>query len=106
MSVFRSIRIISWGIYFKLKTDEGKLLEFDQDTTDFYGWTIPKEDIMLVGAALPPKKNFVPHFEESKQDLARQELRLGRTIARQGAVINRPLSTKQLYTGAGGRAAG
>jgi flavin-dependent dehydrogenase len=27
---------------------------FDPDITDFYAWTIPKEDYLLVGAALIP----------------------------------------------------
>jgi len=75
---------------------------FDQSITDFYGWTIPKGDMILVGVALPPKKDVVKKFKQLKQGLNRQGLLLGKTIAREGAVINRPLSIKQIYTGTGG----
>jgi flavin-dependent dehydrogenase len=37
-----------------------------------------------------------------KLGLARQGLQLGKTIAREGAVINRPVSINQIYTGTGG----
>lgn len=75
---------------------------FDPAITDFYGWTIPKGDMILVGAALPPRKDVVKKFEQLKQSLTRQGLLLGKTVAREGAVINRPLSLSQIYTGAGG----
>ena len=75
---------------------------FDQTITDFYGWTIPKGNMILVGAALPPKKDVVKKFNQLKQGLTRQGLQLGKTIAREGAVINRPVSINQIYTGAGG----
>jgi len=74
---------------------------FDQTITDFYGWTIPKGDVILVGAALSPQKDAVKKFNQLKQGLTRQGIQLGRTLARQGAVINRPLSINQINTGAG-----
>ena len=75
---------------------------FDPAITDFYGWTIPKGDMILVGAALSPRNDVVKKFEQLKQGLVRQGLRLGKAIAREGAVINRPLSLNQIYTGTGG----
>jgi len=75
---------------------------FDKAITDFYGWTIPKEDMILVGAALPPKKDVVKRFNQLKQCLTQQGVQLGRTVARVGAVINRPLSINHIYTGAKG----
>lgn len=77
---------------------------FDQTITDFYGWTIPKGDMILVGVALRPKKDVAGKFKKIKQSLARQGLLLGRTVAKEGAVINRPLAINQIYTGAGGTA--
>jgi flavin-dependent dehydrogenase len=77
---------------------------FDQTITDFYGWTIPKGDMILVGAALSPQKDVVKKFNQLKRGLTRRGMRLGRTIAREGAVINRPTSINQIYTGAGGAA--
>ena len=75
---------------------------FDPTITDFYGWTIPKGNFILVGAALPPRKDVVKKFNRLKQGLIRQGLLLGKTIAREGAVINRPTNLNQIYTGADG----
>ena len=75
---------------------------FDPAITDFYGWTIPKEEMILVGAALSPRNDVVKKFKQMKQGLVRQGLQLGKTIAREGAVINRPVSLSQIYTGTGG----
>ena len=75
---------------------------FDPAITDFYGWTIPKGDMILVGAALSPRNDVVKKFKLMKQGLVRQGLQLGKTIAREGAVINRPVSLNQIYTGTGG----
>ena len=72
---------------------------FDPAITDFYGWTIPKGDMILVGAALPPRKNVVEGFKQLKEGLSRHGMQLGKTIAREGAVINRPLSLNQIFTG-------
>jgi flavin-dependent dehydrogenase len=58
--------------------------------------------MVLVGAALPPRKDVAKNFEALKQGLARHGLQLGKTIAREGAVIGRPVSLNQVYTGAGG----
>ena len=33
---------------------------FDPAVTDFYGWMIPKDDMLLVGAAIPPAPMFCP----------------------------------------------
>jgi len=77
---------------------------FDQSITDFYGWTIPKGDMLLVGAALSPKRDVVKKFNQMKESLTRQGLQLGKTIAREGAVINRPVSINQINTGCGGAA--
>jgi len=77
---------------------------FDQSITDFYGWTIPKGDMLLVGAALSPKRDVAKRFNQMKEGLTRRGLRLGKTIARKGAVINRPVSISQINTGGGGAA--
>ena len=75
---------------------------FDPAITDFYGWTIPRGEMTLVGAALPPRKDIAGKFEKMKRGLTRHGLQLGKTLAREGAVINRPVRLSQIYTGAGG----
>ena len=74
---------------------------FDPEITDFYGWTIPKGDMILVGAALRPRNDVAGKFKQMKQGLIRQGLQLGKAVAREGAVINRPVSLSQIYTGTG-----
>jgi len=40
---------------------------FDREITDFYSWTIPKENFLLVGAALSPQEKTSPKFELLKK---------------------------------------
>ena len=75
---------------------------FDESITDFYGWTIPKGELILVGAALPPRNDALKKFAHLKACLQRQGILLGRTIAREGAMINRPVRLQQIHTGTKG----
>ncbi|MDQ7825983.1 MAG: FAD-binding protein [Candidatus Eremiobacteraeota bacterium] len=72
---------------------------FNRHVTDFYGWTIPKEDRILIGAALRPGSDAWRRFRMLKEMLC--GLRLG-NLAREktrGAFIARPLKASHLLTG-------
>lgn len=75
---------------------------FDPDTTDFYCWTIPKEDMLLVGAALRPGPDASSRFEQFKRKLPAWGFDLGSLVKREGAEILRPLHARQIATGENG----
>jgi flavin-dependent dehydrogenase len=75
---------------------------FDPEITDYYCWTIPKGDHLLVGAALEPG-NRAPHkFELLKARLKKLDFAFGKTAWREGAHILRPVNSGQLSTGGKG----
>ncbi|KYH31577.1 kynurenine 3-monooxygenase [Clostridium tepidiprofundi DSM 19306] len=66
---------------------------FDMKITDFYSWTIPKENMLLVGSALIPNKNPHNKFELLKKKLSMYGFNYGKSIKKNGAFIYR---TKKL----------
>jgi geranylgeranyl reductase len=74
---------------------------FDPEITDYYCWTIPKEDFLLIGAALYPKADVPGRFGLLKERLKNNGLRFGKVIRREAAFILRPTKLGQLSTGAG-----
>lgn len=72
---------------------------FDPDITDFYSWTIPKEEFLLVGSALIPQDNVIQRFELLKEKLGSLGFELGETVKRNGAYILRPAGAKQICLG-------
>lgn len=74
---------------------------FDPEITDYYCWTIPKEDFLLIGAALRPRQDVPGRFELLKKRLKDSGLRFGKVIRRESAFILRPTKLEQLSTGAG-----
>ena len=60
---------------------------FDPEITDYYAWTIPKEDMFLVGAALPPGKDAPARFDLLKRKLAARGFPLTRRIKREGVSL-------------------
>jgi len=77
---------------------------FDRNITDYYCWTIPKGNYLLIGAALPYKKQAAEKFARLKATLSSYGLPFGKTIFREGTLILRPLKQNQLYTGGKGTA--
>jgi len=75
---------------------------FDPQITDYYCWTIPKENYLLIGAALHPRQNTAAKFELLKNKLADYGFRFGKTVSREGAFILRPVKTRQISTGTKG----
>ena len=74
---------------------------FDRDITDFYSWTIPKEDYLLVGAALPEKENINQKYNLLKKKLFNCGFDLKTLVKKHGCYIIRPQSMSQIYLGEG-----
>ena len=74
---------------------------FAPNITDFYGWTIPKHDTLLLGVALRPGASAPRKFEEFKHMLAECGIRFGRKLSRCGAVLARPRCRGDLWLGEG-----
>ncbi len=72
---------------------------FDRRLTDFYAWTIPKEDLLVVGAALRPRSNVRARFARLEQALVGRGLQLGELVRQHAALIYRPLSSRHLCLG-------
>ena len=72
---------------------------FDRNITDYYCWTIPKADYLLIGAALLPKDNPAHQFMRLKKKLSAYGMSFGKTVFKEGTLILRPVKQKQLFTG-------
>jgi flavin-dependent dehydrogenase len=77
---------------------------FDTEITDFYCWTIPKGQHLIVGAALRPCKDSGKKFSRYKSKLRQYGFEFGKPVKREGALIIRPLGAGQLRTAGMGRA--
>lgn len=75
---------------------------FDKEITDFYAWIIPKENHILLGAALRPKENTRQKFDLLKSKLTRLGFDLTRKVKTEGAYIYRPRRGSQLFAGRDG----
>jgi flavin-dependent dehydrogenase len=72
---------------------------FDYNITDYYCWTIPKGNYLLIGAALPYKEKAAEKFALLKATLSRYGMKFGKTVFREGTLILRPVKQHQLFTG-------
>jgi flavin-dependent dehydrogenase len=77
---------------------------FDPALTDFYGWAIPKAGRLVVGAALGPGPGAPARFDRMVEAFRGVGLRMGRSLGREGTLLDRPSRPSQLFTG-GGRVA-
>ncbi len=75
---------------------------FDSEITDYYCWTIPKEDQLIIGAALYPRQDVSGKFELLKNKLRDYGFTFGKPVRRKAAFILRPVKTKQISTGTRG----
>ncbi len=69
---------------------------FDEDITDFYSWTIPKEDQIILGSALVPGKDVQERFELLKKKLERYGFHFENSIRKNGAYLYRPVRNSQI----------
>lgn len=74
---------------------------FDREISDFYSWTIPKENYLIVGAAIAETDEVHEKFELLKRKLIEKGFPLGKPIKRSGAYIIRPKNLNQISTGQG-----
>jgi flavin-dependent dehydrogenase len=74
---------------------------FDPEITDYYCWTIPKEDFLVIGAALRPRHDVPGRLGLLKDRLRDNGLSFGKVIRREAAFILRPTKLEQLSTGTG-----
>jgi len=74
---------------------------FDEEITDFYSWTIPKEDRLILGTALNPGKDLLKKFELLKKKLAPYGYRFEKSLQKNGAYLYRPVKRSQIFTGEG-----
>lgn len=72
---------------------------FDREITDFYSWTIPKENFILIGAALSPQEDIYQKYDLLKERLRQYGFQFSHRFKKEGAVILRPVSTRQICTG-------
>jgi flavin-dependent dehydrogenase len=75
---------------------------FEPGITDYYCWTIPKEEYLVIGAALHPRCEVNSKFNLLKVRLRDYGFRFGKTVRTESAFILRPERTQQIYTGANG----
>jgi len=72
---------------------------FDRAITDFYCWTIPKEDCLVLGAARGPGRGAAAKFERLKAKLTKFGFCLKDPVASQGGSLFRPRRASQVVTG-------
>lgn len=72
---------------------------FDDEITDFYSWTIPKENQIILGTALKPGKDVHYKFELLKKKLTRYKYQFDKSIRKNGAYLFRPIKTNQICIG-------
>jgi flavin-dependent dehydrogenase len=72
---------------------------FDNDLTDFYCWTIPKDEQILIGGAIPIANDTRDKFEKFKSYLESIGLKTRQIQKRELSMIIRPLSTSAITLG-------
>ena len=82
-------------------TDASYGAVFDSTLTDYYGWTIPKGDSLLVGAAFPAAQGFPRCSRSSSIACGQAAWRCDNRIALSSAMIARPTSLWHLCPGSG-----
>lgn len=72
---------------------------FDREITDFYSWTIPKDDHLIVGSALRPNDDVHNKFQLLKEKLIKQGFKLENSSKIEGTHLLRPIHSNQICTG-------
>ncbi|MDR1485204.1 MAG: FAD-binding protein [Planctomycetaceae bacterium] len=72
---------------------------FDNELTDFYCWTIPKDGQLIIGCAIPPSIDTRKKFAELKTYLNSIGLKTGQIKKHEISLIVRPLSTSAITLG-------
>ena len=72
---------------------------FDDEITDFYSWTIPKENQIILGTALKPGIDVQDKFELLKLKLCKYGYNFEKSIRKNGAYLVRPVKKNQICIG-------
>lgn len=73
---------------------------FDSNISDFYSWTIPKENSLIIGSALKLENNCISKFNLLKQNLSSIcGFNLNKITKKEGSYLFRPKNVNQLYLG-------
>ncbi len=75
---------------------------FDPEITDYYCWTIPKDSLLVIGAALTPRDKTLEKFDLLKKKLRERGFAWGKTVWREGTFLLRPQTSRQVFTGSAG----
>lgn len=74
---------------------------FDSTLTDFYGWSIPKGDRLLLGAAFPSEAGVPEKFARLVERAREFGFGFGEELSRSSASVLRPAGLHELCPGAG-----
>lgn len=72
---------------------------FDREITDFYSWTIPKDEYLIVGSAMSPNDDIHKKFHLLKEKLKGKGYQLDNGTKLNGIHLLRPKSINQICTG-------
>lgn len=72
---------------------------FDKEISDYYSWGIQKENTLIIGSAIPDLKNANNNFSILLNKLSSLDLKLGDMLKREGALLFRPKSYKDIFLG-------
>ncbi len=72
---------------------------FDQSITDFYSWAIQKENMLILGTAVPAENGVKEKFEKLKLKMKEKGYNLSAPFKRRGTLIFRPTKTNQINLG-------
>ncbi len=75
---------------------------FDEEITDFYAWTISKDNYLLIGAALELGGQAIAKFDLLKNKLRAYGFNFGERLKKEGALILRPQRSKDICLGRDG----
>jgi geranylgeranyl diphosphate/geranylgeranyl-bacteriochlorophyllide a reductase len=74
---------------------------FEPAITDFYSWIIPKENFLVLGAALTPDRNAFQRYSLLKKQLNQYGFSFGKAVKEESALILRPARSGEIFTGRG-----
>ena len=72
--------------------------EIDSDVTDYYSWTIPKRNALVIGTAVEPGPDANSKFQLLKTRLKQYGFDFGKTLHTEAAYILRPTRHNQIFT--------
>jgi len=74
---------------------------FDEEISDFYSWIIPEENGIIFGSAIPEGKDATTYHNLQKEKLKEYGYHLNNPTKKEGCLLLRPMSSKDIYLGKG-----